>query len=104
MIPGLEETLRVNGPAYIVRDEKLLQQMESHGRKPLVGIVVEVEECYSHCAKAFKRSSLWNAESWMAKEKLPDIAQMIADHVKLPGMSAEKVAESLNESYTKRLY
>jgi uncharacterized protein len=104
MIPGLEETLRVNGRAYIVKDEKLLQQMESHGRNPLVGIVIEVEECYSHCAKAFKRSSLWNPESWMSKEKLPNIAQMIADHVKLPGMSAEKVAESLNESYTKRLY
>lgn len=104
MIPGLEETLRVNGRAYIIRDEKLLQQMDSHGRTPLVGIVVEVEECYTHCAKAFKRSSLWNPESWMAKESLPNIAQMIADHVKLPGMSAEKVEASLNESYTKRLY
>ncbi|MNB74506.1 Pyridoxamine 5'-phosphate oxidase [compost metagenome] len=104
MIPGLEETLRVNGRAAIVRDEQLLQQMEAYGRTPLVGIMVEVEECYTHCAKAFKRSSLWNPESWPAKDHLPDIPKMIADHVKLPGISAEQVAASLNDSYTNRLY
>ncbi|AIQ47522.1 phosphohydrolase [Paenibacillus sp. FSL R7-0273] len=104
MIPGLEETLRVNGRASIVRDEQLLQRMEAHGRRPLVGILIEVEECYTHCAKAFKRSSLWNPQSWPDKEQLPDIPKMIADHVKLPGISAEQVSASLNESYTKRLY
>jgi uncharacterized protein len=103
-IPGLEETLRVNGRACITRGEKLLIQMESHGRTPLVGIVVEVEECYVHCAKAFKRSQLWNPESWIEKEILPDVAQMLSDHAKLPGMNTEKVSEALNESYTKRLY
>ncbi|WP_042198662.1 pyridoxamine 5'-phosphate oxidase family protein [Paenibacillus camerounensis] len=104
MIPGLEETLRVNGRAAIVRDEQLLQQMEAYGRTPLVRIMVEVEECYTHCAKAFKRSSLWNPESWPAKDQLPDIPKMIADHVKLPGISAEQVTASLNDSYINRLY
>lgn len=104
MIPGLEETLRVNGRAKIIRDEQLLQRMEAHGRRPLVGIMIEVEECYTHCAKAFKRSRLWNPESWPAKDSLPDIPEMIADHVKLPGIGAAQVKTSLNESYTKRLY
>jgi hypothetical protein len=66
--------------------------------------MIEVEECYTHCAKAFKRSRLWNPESWPAKDSLPNIPEMIADHVKLPGIGAEKVKTSLNESYTKRLY
>ncbi|MBY0009743.1 pyridoxamine 5'-phosphate oxidase family protein [Paenibacillus typhae] len=104
MIPGLEETLRVNGRATVIRDEQLLRRMEAHGRTPLVGIMIEVEECYTHCAKAFKRSSLWNPESWPAKDSLPNIPEMIADHVKLPGIGAEQVKTSLNESYTKRLY
>ncbi|WP_342561192.1 pyridoxamine 5'-phosphate oxidase family protein [Paenibacillus sp. FSL R7-0345] len=104
MIPGLEETLRVNGRATIIRDDQLLQKMEAQGRTPLVGIMIEVEECYTHCAKAFKRSSLWNPDSWPAKESLPNIPRIIADHVKLPGIGAEQVEASLNESYTKRLY
>jgi uncharacterized protein len=104
LIPGLEETLRVNGQAYIVRDEDLLVRMESHGRTPLVGIVIEVEECYMHCAKSLKRSSLWNPDSWIAKAELPNVAQMISDHAKLPGMNAEKVKASLQDSYTNRMY
>ncbi|AIQ18667.1 phosphohydrolase [Paenibacillus sp. FSL H7-0357] len=104
LIPGLEETLRVNGHAYIVRDEELLVRMESHGRMPLVGIVIEVEECYMHCAKSLKRSSLWNPDSWIAKAELPNVAQVISDHAKLPGMNAEKVKASLQDSYTNRMY
>lgn len=104
IIPGLEETLRINGRAYLVKDPDLLEQMQVRGRRPLLGIGVEVEECYVHCAKAFKRSKFWNQESWPRKEDLPSAAQMLADHAKLPGMTTEKVSEGLNESYTKRLY
>lgn len=78
--------------------------MESHGRTPLVGIVIEVEECYMHCAKSLKRSSLWNPDSWIAKAELPNVPQMISDHAKLPGMNAEKVKASLQDSYTHRMY
>lgn len=104
MIPGLEETLRVNGRATIVRDEDLLARMEFRGRIPIVGIVIEVEECYMHCAKAFKRSSLWNPDSWTAKEELPVPAQIIADHSSIPGMNRVKVEAALEDSYTNRMY
>lgn len=104
LIPGLEETLRVNGRACIVQDQDLLEQMAVHGRVPLLGIGIEVEECYVHCAKALKRSKLWQPGSWPAAEALPNMAQMLADHAKLPGMSAKEVAEALHDSYTKRLY
>lgn len=104
LIPGLEETLRVNGRAYVVRDEHLLQEMAVNGRVPLLGIGVEVEECFIHCAKAFKRSQLWQPESWPAKETLPSPAKMLVAHTKLPGLTEEKVNEALIESYTERLY
>lgn len=104
LIPGLEETLRINGRAVVVRDAELLAKMAVNGRSPLLGIVVEVEECFVHCAKALKRSGLWKPETWQEREHLPNPARMIADHVKLPGVTTEKVAGMLEESYTKRLY
>jgi hypothetical protein len=71
---------------------------------PQLGIGVEVEECFIHCAKAFKRSQLWVQDSWPRKESLPSVAQMLADHIKLTGLTAKDISEYLEESYTKRLY
>ena len=59
-IPGLGETLRINGTATIVKDEVLLKRMAVEDKRPLLGIGIEVEECFIHCAKAFKRSGLWS--------------------------------------------
>ncbi|GGG15168.1 hypothetical protein GCM10010916_35090 [Paenibacillus abyssi] len=104
IIPGLEETLRINGKACIVQDEDLLERMQAFGKKPVLGIGVEVEECFMHCAKAFKRSQLWDAGSWPKKESLPVAAKIIADHVNIQGITSEEVAKSLKETYEKRLY
>jgi uncharacterized protein len=104
LIPGLGETLRVNGKAFVVKDEELLEKMSVQGKKPLLGIGVEVEECFVHCAKAFKRSRLWEVESWGAKETLPSAAKIMADHAKLSDMTAEDIAKRLQEGYEKRLY
>jgi uncharacterized protein len=104
IIPGLGETLRVNGKACLVRDDELLEQMSVNGRKPLLGIGIEVEECFIHCAKAFKRSGLWETSFWADKESLPSASKIIYEHAKLPGSSVESIEERLNESYKKRLY
>lgn len=104
LIPGLEETLRVNGKATLVRDDDLLEKMLVKGKKPLLGIVVEVHECFIHCAKAFKRSELWSPDTWEDKESLPSAAQIIFEHAKLPNTSIESIKQGLEESYTKRLY
>ncbi len=102
-IPGLGETLRINGRAYITNDEEIVQEMQANGRTPLLGIVVEIEECYIHCAKAFIRSKMWDPESWLNKKELPSAAKMLLEHTKV-NTSEEDVARSLEESYTKRLY
>jgi PPOX class probable FMN-dependent enzyme len=103
-IPGLGETLRVNGHACLVRDEPLLEQMAINGRKPLLGIGVQVEECFIHCAKALIRSKLWQADSWPDRNALPSVAEILHQHVKGSDMTAEQIAKRLEESYTKRLY
>ncbi|USG67156.1 pyridoxamine 5'-phosphate oxidase family protein [Brevibacillus ruminantium] len=104
IIPGLEETLRINGRAYVIRDADYLEKMQVNGKVPVIGIGVRVEECYVHCAKAFKRSSLWMPDKWLAKEELPSMARVLADHAKLPGTTEKEMASFLEESYTKRLY
>lgn len=103
-IPGLGETLRVNGKACVVRDDELLEKMAVGGRKPLLGIGVEVEECFIHCAKALKRSGLWAADSWLEKEMLPSAAKILFEHAKLPDSSVDTIQKSLEESYAKRMY
>jgi hypothetical protein len=103
-IPGLGETLRINGKAVVCRDPELLEKTAVSGRTPMFGIGVEVEEVYAHCAKAFIRSGLWNPDSWLAKELLPSVPKMLADHSKTPNSTAEEVASQLQDSYKNRLY
>ncbi|QTH43873.1 pyridoxamine 5'-phosphate oxidase family protein [Cohnella sp. LGH] len=104
IIPGLEETLRVNGEARIIKNEDILNMMKVNEKPPLLGIGVVVEECYMHCAKAFKRSRLWDHDSWIEKPKLPNPALIISKHASKLGKTEEEVSEALEESYTKRLY
>ncbi|MGM0900920.1 MAG: pyridoxamine 5'-phosphate oxidase family protein [Bacillota bacterium] len=104
MIPGLEETLRVNGKATLVKDQDLLEQMAVKGKTPALAIGVEVEECFIHCAKAFKRSKMWETTSWENKENLPNAAKILYEHARLPDSSVESIARRLDESYKNRLY
>jgi len=104
IIPGLEETLRINGRAYVIKDKSLLEPMHVNGKAPLLGIGVVVEECYMHCAKAFKRSRTWEPESWLDEGLLPKPAKIIAAHARQLNVTEEAVEASLHETYTKRLY
>jgi uncharacterized protein len=103
-IPGLGETLRVNGKACLIQDEGLLEKMAVNGKKPLVAIGVDVEECFIHCAKAFIRSGLWNSEGWAKKETLPRAAKILADHYQIEGTTESDVEKRLQEGYKERLY
>lgn len=104
LIPGLGETLRINGRAYITKEKSLLSKMAVKDRVPLLGIVVEVEECYMHCAKAFFRSQLWKPETWLDKDQLPSPAKIISEHANVEGATPEAVAARLADSYKNRLY
>ncbi len=64
MIPGRTDTLRINGRALLVRDAPFFDQMTLDGQRPVLAVVVEVEEIFYHCVKAFHRSGLWRPESW----------------------------------------
>jgi hypothetical protein len=68
MIPGRTDTLRVNGRAVLVRDAPFFDQMALDGRRPVLALVVEVEEVFYHCVKAFHRSGIWRPETWSGYE------------------------------------
>ncbi len=104
VIPGIEETLRVNGRACLTREPALLERLAARGKVPTLAIGVTVEEAFLHCAKAFKRSQLWDNATWPAEGALPTLAQMVNDQVAIPGLSLDDIARGIAESYEKRLY
>ncbi|MBD3896254.1 pyridoxamine 5'-phosphate oxidase family protein [Halomonas sp. ML-15] len=79
LIPGVDESLRINGAAEVSVDETLLAQVEDERREPRVVIRVTLEEAYLHCAKALMRSKLWSDESRRERSVLPSMGQMIQD-------------------------
>jgi len=78
-IPGREDTLRVNGRATISRDEALLERLAVNGKRPQTALVVEVEQTFMHCARAFKRAGLWQPERWPDTSTVPSMQRMIWD-------------------------
>ncbi|WP_214482295.1 pyridoxamine 5'-phosphate oxidase family protein [Bacillus sp. SM2101] len=104
IIPGLGETLRVNGKAVIVKDQVLLEKMEVNGVIPSLGIGVEVEELYIHCAKAMLRSKIWDHQSYPMKDALPSAAKILAGHLQLPKDAVDDLQSNLDEAYANRLY
>lgn len=79
IVPGVDETLRVNGTARL-RDEPAFTDQFAHERqRPKLVIEVAVQEAYLHCAKAFMRSQLWQPALWRARDALPTMNQMIRD-------------------------
>ncbi|MCE7518837.1 pyridoxamine 5'-phosphate oxidase family protein [Vreelandella titanicae] len=94
LIPGVDETLRINGAAHVSVDEEKLQLFASEKRAPKVVIEVTVEEAYLHCAKAFMRSKLWADESRRERSVLPTMGQMIHEQIGRSG-SPESQEEML---------
>ena len=98
LIPGMNETLRINGRARITTDEALRQRFEVDGKLPLSVIVVTVEAAYMHCAKAFMRSQLWQPESWPERGSMPTLGQILKDQLALAD-SAEATDRWLDDAY-----
>jgi predicted pyridoxine 5'-phosphate oxidase superfamily flavin-nucleotide-binding protein len=99
----MDETLRVNGRARITNDARLLEQMTVKGKQPQVGIVVEVEEVFFHCARAFRRAKLWEVDSWPDRDSLPTLGQILADQTRPENLTSDDIDRSLAESNV-RLY
>ncbi len=92
MVPGVIETLRVEGAAHISTEESLRVATAIDGKLPWGALVVDVEKAFVHCGKAFKRSRLWEPQSWPTVEERPRMGAVLRAHMAAPGPSG--VAEA----------
>ena len=102
LVPGIAETLRINGMARITDDAALLLSSERQGRVPKVGLLIEVKEAYLHCAKAINRAALWDPAKHIDRAELPTYAQMLADQVQ--GLSLEESERQGEEMARRGMY
>jgi PPOX class probable FMN-dependent enzyme len=102
-VPGLRETLRVNGRAQITTDPALLEPSAVNGKMPRSGILITAEEVYFHCGKALIRSDLWNPEKMRKLKDFPSLGQIIAEQIG-DGRPVEESVRYTEESYRTRLY
>ena len=101
LVPGIDETLRVNGTAEIRDDSELRARFTVDGREPATVLRVTVEEAYLHCAKAFMRSHAWDPAHFVARDALPSMGEMLRDQLGLA--TAETQAEMMMR-YRETLY
>ncbi|WP_232075886.1 pyridoxamine 5'-phosphate oxidase family protein [Phytohabitans suffuscus] len=102
MVPGRGDTLRINGRARLVRDAPFFDEMTVKGHRPRLALVVEIDQVFFHCAKAFMRSGLWRPETW-DPETLPSRARIV-QCVERPNESIEVLEKHYGPEYAKGLY
>ncbi len=102
LIPGVDETFRINGHAEIRDDAELLRRFEVDGNLPRAVILVHVVEAYLHCAKALMRSRLWDADTRIERSALPTMAEMLRDQT--GGAVELESPEDMRERYRRVLY
>ena len=102
-IPGVEVTARVNGRAKIIADAAKLADFAVSGKPPRAAIVVDVREAYLHCAKALKRSNLWEDDYRIERGELPTLGKMVSDQVN-GEISVEDAESGVETSYRDRMW
>lgn len=88
IVPGAEETVRVNGRASLTRDEAVLDLTAIDGRRPKVAVVVDVDECFMHCGKALRRAGVWQPDTWPSTDDVPSAGVLINTAYELGGDDA----------------
>ncbi|HWU18198.1 MAG TPA: pyridoxamine 5'-phosphate oxidase family protein [Devosia sp.] len=106
VIPGFDDTLRVNGQATITTDPELLSGMQVNDRLPRLAIVVNVAEVFMHCAKAFRRSHLWDPTHFQNRSEMPSLIKIILDETTgAPDETAmRKIDADLEADYKTSMY
>lgn len=103
MIPGRGDTLRVNGRARLVSDADFFDDLAVKGHRPVLALVVDIEEVFFHCSKAFLRSDLWKPETW--DPEAVERRAVIAHEIEPDGRTVEQFDEYYSEaSYRQGLY
>jgi len=103
LVPGRTETLRINGRARVVREAPFFDEMTVGGSRPVLALLVEIEQIFFHCPKAFMRSGLWRPETWKP-DVLPSHATLVKAVQDTPETLLELEEYYAPDNYSKRLY
>lgn len=103
LIPGVDETLRINGTAKITTDPDMLARWEVEGKRPKAVLVITVQEAYLHCGKALIRARLWQNDYKIDRCELPPYGQMLKDQIET-NQTAEEIQASVAQGYKDALY
>jgi PPOX class probable FMN-dependent enzyme len=101
-VPGINETLRINGKAEITQDPALLTPLAVQNVVPIIGLKVHVDECYFHCGKALMRSKLWDPKAQVERHSFPTLGRIIAEQT--AAISVDVAEKTMEEAYRTRLY
>jgi uncharacterized protein len=104
LIPGRNDTLRVNGRARLVRDAPWFDDLAVRGKRPVLAILIEIEQVFSHCQKAFMRSGLWDPEQWPDTDHIPPVPALTKAVQNPPDTLAELEAHYEPSHYSRLLY
>jgi PPOX class probable FMN-dependent enzyme len=102
LVPGIDETVRVNGTARLITDADLLTPAAAHGKIPAAGLLITVQEAFFHCAKALIRSKLWDPATRVPRASFPTLGRIIADQTKMA--TSEESDARINKGYHENLY
>jgi uncharacterized protein len=101
-VPGIDETLRVNGTARLATGQDLLAPSTVGGKLPRAGLLIAVSEVFFHCGKALKRARLWDASRHLPRQDFPSLGRVIAEQT--GACSVNEAEEQVVKSYRDRLY
>ena len=103
IVPGHGDTLRVAGKARIVRDAVISKRLSINGKEPLLSLVIDVQEAFMHCSKAFIRSRLWHPDHWPARKSAPTLAEWVKATVE-PEETTDEIQSDHSQDENTRLY
>ncbi|MEM7141204.1 MAG: MSMEG_1061 family FMN-dependent PPOX-type flavoprotein [Actinomycetota bacterium] len=106
IVPGAEETVRINGHASLSLDEGMLDLTAIDGKRPKVAVVVDIDECFMHCGKALRRAGVWQPETWPGNDDVPSAGALINSAYELGGDDAvvELIDADLEANYVATLW
>ena len=104
LIPGMNDTLRVNGKVRLIKDPDLLESLAYQGKLPKLVIVVDVQEVFIQCTKALVRSKLWLDEYRIDRNELPSLAEILRDHAGLANCDIDELQKELDEKVATTLH
>ncbi len=103
MIPGVLDTLRINGKAVVTTDPALLERFEVNGKLPALVIKVTVEEALGHCSKAFRRSKLWQTD-YLPTEHVPTLTELMSGHLGLDKDTTDMLDAAIQDDAENNMY